>query len=83
MGQTVENDGVPAVFGIELRPAALFQKELRLLQGGREADAQADQPIAGGIAPSRENLVEIDFAHPGPAGQGGFGNALLDQQTAQ
>ena len=57
--------------------AALLQKLLALLQCGAKAKAQAQQSAAGGIAPPGEDLVQIDLAHPGQAGQHRFGHLPL------
>lgn len=63
------DDGVPLPLGIDGGIAHLFQQLLDLLQPGLHADAQTQQPVPGGLAPSGKDLVEVDLAHPGPPGQ--------------
>ena len=83
MDQPVADDGIPLRAGIELGVGRLGQQALRLLQGGPHADADTQQAVPGGLTPAREDLVEIDLADAGAAGQFCLGKALLHMETGQ
>ena len=70
------DDGVPLQTGVELSIGGPTQDVLCLIQGGAQGDAQAQQPIPGGVPTAGEHLINIDLAHIGPAGQDSFGNRV-------
>ena len=78
--QSEKDDRVPLVPGVELGVSALLQKLLGFLQGGGKAEAQAQQPVAGGIAPPGKDLVQVNLAHAGLLGQACFGNIFAQIQ---
>lgn len=83
MDQSVKDDGVPAVFGVELGEAAALQQFLSLFQGGGQAKAQADRPVPGGHAYTGQDLIQIYLTGPSPLGQGGFGQPAFLQQLLE
>lgn len=83
MDQTVNQNGVPAIVGIELCMTAAAQEHLALLQGQCQTETQADQPTAGGTSPPGEQLVEVDLTHAAVFGKNGLGNAFFLDKTAE
>lgn len=83
MDEAVDNNGVPLVGGVELGVDSLLQKPLGLVQGGLQADAQAQKPVPGGGPPPEEDLVDIDLAHPRLLGQSGLGNGFVPIQISR
>lgn len=53
MAQTIENDGVPPVTGVQRRVPRLPQQALGVLHRCAQAEAYAQQAVAGGEAGSR------------------------------
>ena len=75
MAQTIENDGVPPVTGVQRRVPRLPQQVLGVLHRCAQAEAYAQQAVAGGEAASGEQLVQIYLADTGLLGQRGLGEA--------
>ena len=61
MAQTIENDGVPPVTGVQRRVPRLPQQALGVLHRCAQAEAYAQQAVAGGEAAAGEQLTE--WAH--------------------
>ena len=61
MAQTIENDGVPPVTGVQRRVPRLPQQDLGVLHRCAQAEAYAQQAVAGGEAAAGEQLTE--WAH--------------------
>lgn len=75
MAQTIENDGVPPVTGVQRRVPRLPQQALGVLHRCAQAEAYAQQAVAGGEAAAGEQLVQIYLADTGLLGQRGLGEA--------
>lgn len=73
MAQTIENDGVPPVTGVQRRVPGLPQQALGVLHRCAQAEAYAQQAVAGGEAAAGEQLVQIYLADTGLLGQRGLG----------
>ena len=83
MNQAVDDDGIAPDFREELRQPTAFEQLLRFIQRGAQSVAEAEQPVAGGVAPPGKDLVEIDLAHAGPLGKGGLCDILPRKQPVE
>ena len=73
MNQAVDDDGIAPDFREELRQPTAFEQLLRFIQRGAQSVAEAEQPVAGGVAPPGKHLVQVHIAHPGLLCQSGLG----------
>jgi len=83
MQNSVCDDRIPAIGRIQRCESALPQQMLGLLQRGGTADAQTQHPVPGREAPSRQQLVEVHFAHAGLFGQFCLGDSFDFHQVFQ
>ena len=80
---SANDDRVAADVRAELRVTAALEQLLRFVQRSAQPEAQAQQTVARGIAPSGEDLVETDLACGGLLGQRCLGKPLLFQQAVK
>lgn len=83
MQKSINNDGVPSHFWIELGTAALSQQFLRFFERNTQSVAKAEKAVSGWCSSSSKNLMEIDFAHAGAFRQSCFGDFLFRKDPIQ
>lgn len=83
MEQAVQDNGIAAAAGVELRMTALLQQLLRILQRAFQPQTHTQQPVAGWIAAAGKDLMDIGLADTGATGKLGFGNRTFIKHLSQ
>ena len=80
---TVGDDGLPLAPGIEGGIPRLFEQPLDLVQRCLQPQADAQQPVPGGLAPPGKHLVEIHLADARLPGHLRLGQLFPIEQSRQ